>query len=225
MTEATPTPTPPEASTCAADAPKTLPAVLRRFVAYPSPRILLALAPVAVTARIAAGPFTLWDLGIALAVFAAWPAVEWCIHVFVLHFRPLPLGGRLWDPKVSQKHRAHHREPWRADLVFIPPHTFGFSIPLIGGLWALSGEPALALTGIASTLAMGLHYEWVHHLVHTRYVPKTRLYHHMWRPHRLHHMKNEQYWFGVTTRLADRVLATDGEPDAVPTSATARTII
>lgn len=208
-----------------ADCPKTLPQVFARFSRHTSPRVLLALAPAAVALRIAHGGFTAWDAAVAAAVVLAWPALEWLIHVFVLHFRPLPIGGRVWDPKVSQKHRAHHEDPWRADLIFIPVHTYAFTLPLMVGLW-LGGLPlSLGLTGLATTLVMSLHYEWVHHLVHTRYVPKSRRYHAMWKHHRLHHMKNERYWFGVTTHVADVVLATDGAPDAVPTSTTCRTVI
>jgi sterol desaturase/sphingolipid hydroxylase (fatty acid hydroxylase superfamily) len=50
------------------------------------------------------------------------------------------------------------------------------------------------------------------------------LYRGIWRAHRLHHYRNEQYWFGVTMHLADHVLRTYPEKDAVPASATARTL-
>jgi sterol desaturase/sphingolipid hydroxylase (fatty acid hydroxylase superfamily) len=46
----------------------------------------------------------------------------------------------------------------------------------------------------------------------------------MWRAHRLHHFRNEHYWFGVTMHLGDRVLRTYPAKDAVPPSATARTL-
>lgn len=207
-----------------ADCPKTLGQVFRRFSRHTSPRVLMALAPAAVAGRLAYGPLALEDGLVALAIVLVWPALEWLIHVFVLHFRPMQIGGRVWDPKVSAKHRAHHVDPWQADLIFIPVHTYLLTIPAMLGLWLGVFPLGLGLTGLACTLLMSLHYEWVHHLLHTRYVPKTARYHAMWRHHRLHHMKNEQYWFGVTTRIADRALATDGTPDSVPTSQTCRTL-
>ncbi|MCB9646781.1 MAG: sterol desaturase family protein [Deltaproteobacteria bacterium] len=208
----------------APDCPKTLPQVLRHFARHHSPRVLFVLAPVAVAGRVHHGAFTPWDALVVAGIVAGWPFLEWLIHVFILHFRPLPVGGRVWDPKVSQKHRAHHLDPWREDLIFIPLHIYPLAVPLLIGLWLVALPLPLALTGLATTAVMALHYEWVHFLVHTRYVPRTPPYHSMWKHHRLHHMKNEQYWFGVTTRLGDKLLRTDGTTETVPTSETARTL-
>jgi sterol desaturase/sphingolipid hydroxylase (fatty acid hydroxylase superfamily) len=47
----------------------------------------------------------------------------------------------------------------------------------------------------------------------------------MYRNHRLHHFKNEHYWFAVTTPgLADRALGTYPDPQSVPTSPTAKNL-
>jgi hypothetical protein len=54
--------------------------------------------------------------------------------------------------------------------------------------------------------------------------PRSPLYRGIWRAHRLHHFRNERYWFGVTTHLGDRVLCTYPAKDAVPLSTTARTL-
>ncbi|HMC69660.1 MAG TPA: fatty acid hydroxylase family protein, partial [Mycobacteriales bacterium] len=67
-------------------------------------------------------------------------------------------------------------------------------------------------------------YEWTHFLIHSTYVPRSRYYRYIWRAHRLHHYKNEKYWFGVTVHLADHVLRTFPQRDAVETSPTARTL-
>lgn len=206
------------------DCPKRMVDVVRVFFRHASPRILVVLAVSLISLRAWHSPIAWPDLAIVGALLLAWPAVEWLIHVFLLHFRPLHLGGRIWDPKVSQAHRAHHEEPWQADLIFVPIHTYLFSLPLIALLWLGPLPLTYGLTGLAATSLLALHYEWVHHLLHTRYVPKTKMYKAMWKHHRLHHMKNEQYWFGVTTRIADKILVTDGEPDRIPTSETCRSL-
>ena len=41
---------------------------------------------------------------------------------------------------------------------------------------------------------MAFAYEWIHYLTHTAYRPRGALYRGMWRYHRLHHFKNENYW-------------------------------
>ena len=36
-------------------------------------------------------------------------------------------------------------------------------------------------------------------MIHCDYKPRPELYKAIWRNHRLHHYKNEHYWFSVTT--------------------------
>ena len=74
------------------------------------------------------------------------------------------------------------------------------------------------------SFAMLTTYEWIHYLIHTNYRPRHAPYRKVWRAHRLHHFRNEHYWFGVTMHLGDRVLRTYPERDEVPASATARTL-
>jgi hypothetical protein len=71
---------------------------------------------------------------------------------------------------------------------------------------------------------MFLAYEWIHFLIHSSYKPKRWYYRYVYKAHRLHHFRNENYWFGVTVHLADHVLRTFPEKDAVPVSPTAFTL-
>jgi hypothetical protein len=205
--------------------PATLPDCVRAFASHTSPRILATIVAAAVVARLALGGWSLVDLAIAAAIVAFWPLQEWLIHVCILHWRPREIAGRTLDFRTPKKHRAHHRDPWQLDLVFIPLHVYAYAPLLVGGLWwAIAPAPAQALSGVAVYFALSLHYEWVHFLVHTRYRPRSRHYERLWRNHRLHHFKNERFWYGVTMLSGDRLLGTAPAVDAVPTSPTARTL-
>jgi len=208
------------------DSPTTLGAAIRTFARYPSPRILAVATATLVAARSVLGEWSRADLLIPLIVLAFWPIQEWLIHVFVLHYRPFGLFGRTIDFPVPHSHRAHHADPWNLDLVFIPTHVFTYySIPLQLFLWLkLAPTSQLAATGLAIYFVLTLHYEWVHYLVHTRYGPRSRFYDRLWRNHRLHHCKNENYWFGVTMLGGDRLLRTAPRFETVATSATCRTL-
>lgn len=205
--------------------PSTLLDAVRVFFRHGSPRILLVLAASTTGVRLLLGGFGLIDLLVVVAIVALWPIQEWLIHVFILHFEPKTVFGRAVDLRVAQKHRAHHRDPWRIDLVFIPLHVYPLSIPVHFMAWLLL-MPTLALgfTGLAFFLLMALHYEWVHYIVHTRYKPRTAYYQRLWRNHRLHHNKNEKYWMGVTMLGGDRLLGTAPDPKSVELSPTARTL-
>ncbi len=209
----------------ARQSPETLGEALPIFLAHGSPRILLACSLAAVLLRLAIGDFSLWDPVVGTALLLYWPLQEWLIHVFVLHWKPIELAGRRIDFDVPRKHRAHHRDPWNHEILFIPLASFVYTIPLVIGVWWLvTPSAALACTGVAAHFLLTLHYEVVHFLIHTRVRPRGRVYERLWRQHRLHHFKNERYWYGVTMRAADGWLGTDPEPDDVPASPTARSL-
>jgi hypothetical protein len=207
------------------ESPNTLPAAVRCFSHYLSPRVLATATAVTLAARVTLGDWSRWDAAIVAAVLAIWPLQEWLIHVFVLHYKPVTLFGRTLDFPVPRSHRRHHRDPWNLDILFIPSHVFLYAIPLQLLFWtSVAPTLPLAFTGLLTFFILTLHYEWVHFLVHTRYRPTSRVYERLWRNHRLHHCKNEHYWFGVTMLSGDRLLGTAPALDQVPTSATCRTL-
>ncbi|UCE85339.1 MAG: sterol desaturase family protein [Deltaproteobacteria bacterium] len=205
--------------------PRTLGAAVRRFYRHASPRFLTAVVLTLLAVRIAVGGASLWDVVVVAAIVAFWPVLEWLIHVFVLHSRPFAIGGRTIDLAVPRKHRAHHRDPWNLNILFIPLQGFAFSIPVLLLLsFVLLPTRELALTAALAFLAMGLRYEWIHFLIHTPYRPRSRRYERLWRNHRLHHCKNEHYWFGVSMLSGDRLLGTQPRVRDVPTSPTCRAL-
>ncbi|MBS1106387.1 MAG: hypothetical protein H6Q91_1889 [Deltaproteobacteria bacterium] len=207
------------------EGPRTLREAIPVFSRHASPRFLIACFGVALGVRILVGRWSAWDAAPLAGLLLYWPIQEWLIHVFILHARPKRIFGHTIDFRVPRKHRAHHREPWRLDLVFIPIHSFVYSLPLLIGTWfALAPSAPLALTGIAGHLALALHYEWVHFLVHTRVQPRHAHYRRLRDNHRRHHFKNENYWFGVTMLGGDRLLRTAPSVAAVPASPTARSL-
>jgi len=207
------------------DSPDTLAAALRRFVTHASPRFLLTALAITLAARIATGAWSAADAIAVGLILALWPLQEWLIHVFMLHFEPITLFGRTLDFEVPRSHRVHHRRPWDLDILFIPLQGYFIGIPplvlLAFGLLPTSG---LALTAVGFYLLLTLRYEWTHFLVHTRYRPRSRHYRRLWRNHRLHHCKNEHYWYGVSMLSADTLLGTAPELTAVETSPTCRSL-
>jgi hypothetical protein len=205
--------------------PGSLREALPVFLAHGSPRVLLAALGAAIGARVAVGHWSAWDALPPLLILALWPLQEWGLHVGILHFRPRRLGRFQLDFRVPRAHRAHHADPYSVPLVFIPLHAFAYALPLLVALcFALTPTPALALSALAVYLLLALHYEWIHFLIHTRVWPRSRAYQRLWRNHRLHHFKNEHYWYGVTRLRGDRLLGTAPDASGVETSPTARAL-
>ncbi|GIW40447.1 MAG: fatty acid hydroxylase [Candidatus Binatia bacterium] len=205
--------------------PTTLGEAFSAFARHRSPRLLFVCTVLAALRRSQLGPLSAADFVAAAALLAFWPLQEWLIHVFILHFRPRKVGRWTLDFAVPKAHRAHHRDPWDYELLFIPFHSYAYSLPLLLLSWHLAAPTSgVAWSGITLHLALALQYEWVHFLVHTRVPPRFGPYRIVWRNHRLHHFRNENYWYGVTRLEADWLLGTAPEPAAVPVSPTARTL-
>ncbi|MGI8921351.1 MAG: sterol desaturase family protein [Solirubrobacteraceae bacterium] len=214
--------------------PHTLGDCWRAFWRRPSPPFLLAGLAIAVALRFALGHWSWRDALVATGVVVVTPFVEWAIHVYLLHSRPVRLGARRFDLPTTSEHRAHHLDPAKLDGVLIPVYGVLIFLAMIAATtWVLSfpihaviGGDRLsgAASGLLISCAILFAYEWAHFLIHTPYRPHRRYYRALWRNHRLHHYKNEHYWFGVTSTLGDRVIGTAPDQSTVQRSPTARSL-
>jgi hypothetical protein len=176
------------------------------FWKHPSPWMISATIVTALGWRIVEGDWQVSDLWAPVVLVALFPVLEWVIHVFILHFRPRKVAGIRIDSELARDHRRHHADPRNIPLVFIPWRSL---IAVIAGDFAISlfAFPRLGqgLTFLFAVGVTGLLYEWAHH--------------------RLHHYKNEHYWFTVTSSAtADRLFGTYPDPGTVKASATAKNL-
>jgi fatty acid hydroxylase family protein len=216
------------------DGPATLADCLREFLRQPSPPYLLAAVAIVLGLRLAQGSWSWRDLALAAGLVAITPFVEWLIHVYLLHAPPLELRGRRLEMLTAREHRAHHESPAVLSGVLLPVYgvlVFLAMIALVN--WLLSfpiglvlGGPRLAYatTAVLVSYTILAAYEWTHFLIHAPYKPRGRYFKAIWRNHRLHHFKNERYWFGVTSTIGDKVIGTLPDQRSVPRSATARSL-
>jgi hypothetical protein len=195
------------------------------FRSYRSPQIIAVALLLAWAARLVLGGWRWGDLLIMAIIAALLPFIEWFTHVVLLHWKPKKVLGVTLDPLAAREHRKHHLDPKDVRLIFVPLPVL---IPnLIGGavlFLLLAPTTRQALSGLVMSFSLLMLYEWTHFLIHSRYRPKSRLYRYVWRAHRLHHYRNERYWFGVTVHLADHLFRTFPEKNAVPLSPTARSL-
>lgn len=196
------------------------------FVRYPSPWMIGTSLVGAVAARLAVGGGAWWELLIPVGLVALFPVIEWVIHVVVLHWRPRSVGPVTIDSLLARDHRAHHADPRDLPLVFIPWRALLWLLPAyVVVAWLATPTTSSMLTLLVSVYGIKAGYEWTHYLVHSDYRPKSGWYRGVWRNHRLHHYKNEHYWFTVTSAgTADRLFGTYPDPATVEKSATAKNL-
>jgi len=208
--------------------------VARAFWRYFSPKLIAVALAAAVAARIAVGNWSWRDVVIPIALICLEPLTEWVIHVYLLHSRPVRVGSRSIDLVAAREHREHHADPTELHGVLVPTYALVLFLPTIAAyLFALAipvhlliGGDLVAwwLSGLVAGYTILFSYEWCHFLIHSPYRPRGRYYKVIWRNHRLHHYKNEHYWFGVTSNLGDVVLHTNPDQAEVAKSNTARTL-
>lgn len=194
------------------------------FWKHPSPWMIAAFVLGSALARLVVGGGSWWELVIPAALVALFPVIEWVIHVGILHWRPRTLGPVRIDSLLAREHRAHHADPRLMPLVFIPWKALVWLLPAYVGI-ALLAMPTLpsALSLMVSVYGISFAYEWTHYLVHSDYRPRSAWYRSVWRNHRLHHYKNEHYWFTVTSAgTADRLFGTYPDAATVESSPTVK---
>lgn len=147
------------------------------------------------------------------------PFYEWLVHKFFLHLE-MKVSNKSLQAFLDKIHAGHHVDPRDTELVFAPfivgvqvPLSFFFLVLLIGG----SLDQALKLAFITQSYYM--FYEWIHLAHHTEgYRPKTKLGNELKQAHTWHHYKNENFWWGVTSVIGDKVFGTYPDPKDVPRS-------
>ncbi len=161
------------------------------------------------------------DLALVPAGFAAFLAIEYALHRWILH-----AGHDTWRARhLTQFHANHHRRPRDLSVLFLPGATAALAPFLLAALW-----PVLGLGGALSLLGgllLGMaYYEYVlftahrvHATLHTPWMRWLRA------RHMLHHHRSERHWFGVSLPLLDDALGTGGAARDVPATGTARDIL
>jgi len=178
-------------------------------------------------ARIGIGDFSWRDAVAVAAMLVIYPFGEWAIHVYLLHSK--------LDLVSTRSHMEHHADPHDLNLInFGPaealailllaaPFSVGLTMLLVAPIpGPLHLEPFV--TELLTAYVLIAFYEWIHFLIHTSYVPRSRWYKRVWRNHRLHHFKNERYWHGITNTISDTVLGTNPDQREIERSPTARAI-
>jgi dihydroceramide fatty acyl 2-hydroxylase len=138
---------------------------------------------------------TLELIAAAALGFSCWGLLEYTIHGLLSH---------RWKTFASPLHWQHHRSPRR---VFTSPIA---SLPAALAVFALAATAvgsALAAAFVLGTLGGFARYEWLHWRIHFREPRDDR--ERLLRSHHLaHHFCNPRAYYGVTTRLWDRVFGT-----------------
>nr|WP_127530513.1 sterol desaturase family protein [Paenibacillus kobensis] len=144
---------------------------------------------------------------------------EYLTHRFLFHLKAPK--NVLFLKILKRLHYDHHTRPSELKLLFLPvwyslPNLTVFAVLF----YFLFGNFNSTLAFAAGLVAMLLIYEWKHYVAHRPIQPATKLGQWVKRTHLLHHYKNENYWYGVSTPFVDVLFGTLKNEKEVPKSDT-----
>lgn len=146
----------------------------------------------------------LWTIaGVFLVGFITFTLVEYLVHKYVFHMIP---DSEFKEKVQYNMHGIHHEFPKDKDRLAMPPIiSFTVAIVLLFLFKLIMGNLAFAflpgfLMGYSS-------YLFVHYAVHA-YPPPKNFLKILWVHHGIHHYKNHDVAFGVSSPLWDYIFRT-----------------
>jgi sterol desaturase/sphingolipid hydroxylase (fatty acid hydroxylase superfamily) len=136
-----------------------------------------------------------------------WTFFEYIMHRYIFHW----LGEFKFGKKITYAlHGVHHEYPRDEQRLFMPPvpGIIIISILFTIGYFTLGHRVYIFLPGL---LLGYLCYAYIHYSIHKYQAPK--ILKRMWVNHTLHHYKDHDKAFGVTTPLWDFIFGTLPDKD------------
>jgi len=132
-----------------------------------------------------------------------WTFFEYLAHRFIFHWISE-------SPRIQKfaytLHGNHHHYPRDRQRLFMPPiPSIIISSALFGLMYLISGSYAFMF--FPGFILGYLMYGSMHYAIHA-WNPPFKWMKPLWRNHHLHHYKDEQHGFGVSTTIWDRVFGT-----------------
>lgn len=169
--------------------------------------------------------FQYWYFSIILILVS--PFMEYFTHLYFLHL-PMPKTTETKLQKyyalfLQNIHHYHHKDPKNVDFIFA---QIWLTLPALffdtAFVYFFSRSVAITTVVITFMVFYYLFYELCHFTAHSSYTPKTKYFQYMKKYHILHHYKNENYWYGITSPLGDHIFGRYRNPDYVDKSLTAK---
>lgn len=192
----------------------------REFFFFPDITILLVLIVGSIGWQVWSG--LTWGVLIVFALgMLTFMFSEYLTHRFVFHLKP-PKNPFLLK-MLKRLHYDHHTDPNDLHLLFLP---LWYSLPNLSVLaiifYLIVGSWGLTLAFASGLMMMLFLYEWKHYVAHRPIKPRTKFGKWVKKTHILHHFKNENFWYGVSTPFVDVLFGTLKNEKNVETSKTAK---
>jgi sterol desaturase/sphingolipid hydroxylase (fatty acid hydroxylase superfamily) len=142
-------------------------------------------------------------VGVFIAGVLFWSLFEYLMHRFIFHMVAESERARKF---IYVLHGNHHEFPRDKERLFMPPlPSLIISSIIFFAMFALMREYAFVF--FPGFMLGYLLYGTIHYAIHA-WNPPFKWMKPLWRNHHLHHYKNEEQGFGVSSTLWDHVFGT-----------------
>ena len=149
-------------------------------------------------------------VGVAAVGFVFWTLTEYLLHRFVFHYKPKgPAGERF----VFIIHGSHHADPGCPTRLVMPiSASILLSLIVLPAIWLIVG-PIWSGSFMAGFILGYLAYDYTHYAVH-HFNPRTVIGKFLKHNHMIHHFKEHEARWGVSSPFWDYVFGTVEERKA-----------
>ena len=173
------------------------------------PKLMISFHLILITCQICYGRMNIhYNLSIWLLFLIFCCGVTfWTLAEYILHRHLFHLEGqsKLIQAFHYAMHGYHHEHPTDANRLFMPPVPALMFLSLFWGMFYLFIGKYVWFFIPGFELGY-LVYSFIHYSIHTRKAPKVLQA--LWHHHILHHYKEPEKAFGVSSRLWDRIFRT-----------------
>ncbi|MBC7535571.1 MAG: sterol desaturase family protein [Ferruginibacter sp.] len=132
-----------------------------------------------------------------------WSLTEYILHRFAFHYQPESERGKKFNYIIHGNHHQYPRDKERLFMPAAPSLIIAFTLFLL--MFFLLGETAFPF--FPGFVFGYLLYGSMHYAIHA-WNPPFKWMKGLWRNHHLHHYKNDDMGFGVSSTLWDHVFGT-----------------
>ena len=143
-------------------------------------------------------------LGYSALGLVAWTLTEYIMHRFAFHFPAKSAAGKRF---VYIMHGLHHDDPSDGTRLVMPPVPGLIYAAFLFWVYRALLGPTAVLPFFAAFLIGYLAYDYIHYSVH-HFVPKGAVGKYLKRHHMIHHFRDHDAKWGVSSPLWDYLLGT-----------------
>ncbi len=170
---------------------------------------MISVASLAVAYKSLWGEWSILDVLAVVAFFVFRGVVEWCIHAWLYHARPLPLVRYRLKTGTHMQHLDHHRRPDDLSRLLITyKGVLVLSLAVLMVFLVFFQSFNAAATMVLGFIVVGVMIEVLHLICHCEIPHRSQGMKRLVWLHRYHHRHDGSNFFGVSSSLGDRLLGT-----------------